>query len=182
MELTTQHLYALGAAIICALALVSLIAYRIGLGTVRGINTTALAEAEDSNRALRKAIASLNTACAIDRDDAHQANTQLSALMKKQEHHQAQLQAISEDADNRVAQFANRQLTHEDLIHLRQMAAKLELAAEMFARFTSHDQATQARQLAARALNIAARYRPAPSTWECVDEAQLPGATAPMCM
>lgn len=166
-----DHLDIVAAASIIT-ALVGLLTYRLGLGAVHHIKRAELFAAEDTIRTLRESIQSLQTSLCIERDDAHQANTQLALLMKKQEHHQAQLEAIMQDADHRIAVYASRALTEDDAAHLHAMERKLSLAAKFFAGLDSQEHAQAARQLGQRALLIATKYQPAAaSTWERVDEA-----------
>lgn len=151
-------------------ALLALLTYRLGLAAARSIKRAELFAAQDTINTLRETIQGLHTSLSIERDDAHQSNTQLAALMKKQEHHQAQLEALMQDADERIAIYAQRALTEDDAAQLQAMARKLELAANTFAGINAHDHAQAARQFAVRAFNMAAKYRPARGTWERVDE------------
>lgn len=75
--------------------------------------------------------------------------------------HQAALESIMLDCDERIAIYARRAtlLSHHDLNVLLSAARKLSLAADTFAGMRADDHAQAARSIALNTLNIAERLR-----------------------
>jgi hypothetical protein len=73
--------------------------------------------------------------------------------------HQQALEAVMQDCDNRIAEYARRgnPFNGGDLATLQAMAGQLELAASTFAGMRVGDKARFARQMQLEALNLAER-------------------------
>lgn len=160
MDFTTHQLYALFA-IAASVLLATLIAYRIGMSTRREADANALVAAQLANNDLSKANRELQAALRIEQDDAEQLKTQLTAAQRKQEHHQAQLLALHEDALRAEARHA---LTAEDATCLALAAHQLDVAAKTYRRLNANIPADQNAASARQLLNIAARAPQAPGS------------------
>lgn len=153
MDFTTHQLYALFA-IAASVLLATFIAYRIGMSTRREADANALVAAQLANNDLSKANRELQAALRIEQDDAEQLKTQLTAAQRKQEHHQAQLLALHEDALRAEARHA---LNAEDAACLALAAHQLDVAAKTYRRLNANIPADQNAASARQLLNIAAR-------------------------
>lgn len=146
-----------------ACAITTLIAYRLGLGT--GARAQRLRDQVTENmqaRALRdanKTIEYQHTRLTERLADQNLQIARINALAAKQEHHQAQLEAIMQDADNRIAIYARRAnpFTHDDRITLQAAANQLDAAANVYSGLQAGDQVRFARQMQQRLLNLAER-------------------------
>jgi hypothetical protein len=156
------------ALISCAMA--GLIAYRVGLSTgarAQRLNTDAL----DQRQALSiqtgtRAIEQLSTRLAAlltrqteTAERATQSEARATALAAKQETHQGQLEAIMQDADDRVATYARRAnpFKEHDRITLQAAANQLDVAANTYTALHAPDEVRFARQMQQRLLNLAER-------------------------
>ena len=144
-------------------AAVGLIAYRQGLGTgarVQRQNDLALKWQQT------KIIESLTArvAALVTRQDkiierAIQCEARADALATKQETHQAQLEAIMQDADTRIAIYASRAnpFNQQDRITLQAAANQLAAAANTYAGLQANDHLRFAHQMQQRLLNLVER-------------------------
>jgi len=129
---------------VCSIA--ALIAYRVGLSTG--------AQAQQQRDKVTSNLQARNLR------EAHKATelmrTRLTALQVKQQHHQAQLEAIMQDADTRIAIYARRAnpFSHDDRITLQAAANQLDLAANTYSGLLLGDQVRFARQMQQRVLNL----------------------------
>lgn len=75
--------------------------------------------------------------------------------------HQTAIEAIMQDADERIALYARRSnpLNEKDLADLDALSTLLDLAAATFAGVRAHDKATLTRNLQQRLINMAQRLR-----------------------
>lgn len=146
-----------------ACAIAGLIAYRVGLST--GARAQRLknqaqrtAEAKLIQRSERT-IESLTTRLAALLTRQTETAERASALAKNQETHQAQLEAIMQDADTRVTIYARRAnpFNHEDRITLQAAANQLDVAANTYSGLQASDQVRFARQMQQRLLNLVER-------------------------
>lgn len=81
----------------------------------------------------------------------------LGTAQSLREKHKAEHEAVMQDADKRIALFARRALTSEDLTALQAAASQLELAAATFSSLRAEDKARHARHAQAKLLNIRER-------------------------
>lgn len=153
-----------------ACALAGLIAYRVGLSTgaraqrlknqtLRNAQAKLVQGCERTIESLTTRIAALLTRQTETEERATQCEARATALATKQESHQAQLDAIMQDADNRVATYARRAnpFNHDDRITLQAAANQLDAAANVYAGLMASDQARFARQMQQRLLNLVER-------------------------
>jgi hypothetical protein len=153
---------------VCALA--GLIAYRIGLSTgaraqrlknqtLRNAQAKLIQSANSSIESLTARMAALLTRQTETAERATQCEARANALATKQESHQAQLEAIMQDADDRVSTYARRAnpFNHEDRITLQAAANQLDIAANTYSGLMLGDQVRFARQMQQRLLNLAER-------------------------
>lgn len=152
----------------CALA--GLIAYRIGMGTgaraqrllndaTHNQQAKAIQSSSRTIESLTTRLAALLTRQTETAERATQCEARATALATRQESHQAQLEAIMQDADNRVATYARRAnpFNHDDRITLQAAANQLDAAAKVYAGLMASDQARFARQMQQRLLNLVER-------------------------
>ncbi|MGE6790864.1 hypothetical protein ACQKFS_02425 [Pseudomonas guineae] len=153
-----------------ACAIAGLIAYRVGLSTgaraqrlknqaLRNAQAKLVQGCERTIESLTTRIAALLTRQTETEERATQYEARADALAAKQESHQAQLEAIMQDADNRVATYARRAnpFNHDDRITLQAAANQLDAAANVYAGLMASDQARFARQMQQRLLNLVER-------------------------
>lgn len=153
-----------------ACALASLIAYRVGLGTgaqaqhrrdqvTSNLQARHLREANNAIERMKTQATALHASQNLHLDRAASLQKQADNLATKQQHHQAQLEAIMQDADTRIAIYARRAnpFTHDDRITLQAAANQLDAAANVYAGLQAGDQVRFARQMQQRLLNLAER-------------------------
>lgn len=146
-----------------ACALAGLIAYRIGLST--GARAQRLSNQTQHNAKARliqsheSTIQNLTTRMAALLTRQTETAERATALANKQATHQAQLEAIMQDADARVAIYARRSnpFNHDDRITLQAAANQLDIAANTYSGLMLGDQVRFARQMQQRLLNLVER-------------------------
>lgn len=153
---------------VCALA--GLIAYRIGLSTgaraqrlknqaLRNAQAKLVQGCERTIESLTTRIAALLTRQTETEERATQCEARAEALATKQESHQAQLEAIMQDADARIASYARRAnpFNEQDRTTLQAAANQLDAAANTYRKMQVDDHARFAREMQQRLLNLAER-------------------------
>jgi len=153
-------------------AFAALLAYRVGLGTgarAQRLNNQALfnqqgkelQNAKRSIESLTARLAALLTRQTEKAERATRCEAQACELAAKQQHHQAQLEAIMQDADARVATYARRAnpFNHDDRITLQAAANQLAEAADTYRKLQLDDNRRFATQMQQRALNMAERLQ-----------------------
>ena len=144
-------------------AAVGLMAYRQGLGTGARVqrrrhSASHNAQAARISNGLRT-IESLSKRLITAHLRETQLDSQLVAMTKKQETHQAQLEAIMQDADTRIAIYASRAnpFNQQDRITLQAAANQLAAAANTYAGLQANAQLRFAHQMQQRLLNLVER-------------------------
>jgi chlorite dismutase len=153
---------------VCALA--ALIAYRVGLSTgaraqwlknqtLRNAQAKLVQGCERTIESLTTRLAALLTRLTETEERATHCLARADALAAKQESHQAQLEAIMQDADARVATYARRAnpFTEQDRTILQFAANQLDVAANTYAGLKLSDNVRFARQMQQRLLDLAER-------------------------
>ncbi|WP_296125105.1 hypothetical protein [Pseudomonas sp. Ga0074129] len=153
-------------------AFAALLAYRVGLGTgarAQRLNNQALhnQQAKALQNALRSIesltarLAALLTRQTETAERADHCEAHVNELLAKQQHHQAQLEAIMQDADARIKTYARRAnpFNHDDRITLQAAANQLQVAANTYTALHLPDEARFATQMQQRVLNLAERLQ-----------------------
>lgn len=164
-------------------AFAALLAYRVGLGTgarAQRLNNQALfnqqgkelQNAKRSIESLTARLAALLTRQTETAERATRCEAQANELEAKQQHHQAQLEAIMQDADARVATYARRAnpFNHDDRITLQAAANQLQVAANTYTGLHAPDEARFATQMQLRLLNLAERLQTTLAAQEATEQ------------
>lgn len=155
MELT-QSIHLIAAAATLAV-LIGFLCYRIGMASAHGILAGQLHRSRAVIEQLHSEVRAHKVLLEIERDDAEQQGIQLAAALHKQRDHQAQLEAIMQDADARVAAITRRTLSHAEGEQLHSISELLGLARATFQSLGAADKAELALTLSRNALNIASK-------------------------
>lgn len=164
-------------------AFAALLAYRVGLGTgaraqrlnnqaLHNQQAKALQNAIRSTESLTARLAALLTRQTETAERATRCEAQASELAAKQQHHQAQLEAIMQDADARVATYARRAnpFNHDDRITLQAAANQLAEAADTYRKLQLDDNRRFATQMQQRVLSMAERLQTTLAAQEATEQ------------